>query len=173
MNPATNYDAKIKTRIKLVHIAKHELHLDDDNYRAILSQWKKQGTRQPAESSKDLTWHQLGELLIYFKGLGFKIRSQESGVRSQDKTTPEKKESWKKYESSITGLKEEICDLAKARFGGDAWELPLNSFCARFGVKRWQWLDVSHGRAVKAALLRLSKPQSEIDNPKSDGEVPF
>ena len=58
------------------------------------------------------------------------------------------------YASSIQGLKDEICDLAKARWG-DAWELPLNNFCLRFGIKRWQWLDVSHGRAVKDVLLRL------------------
>jgi len=35
------------------------------------------------------------------------------------------------------------------------WEQPLNNFCRRFGVARWQWLAVSHGIEVKAAILRL------------------
>jgi hypothetical protein len=81
------------------------------------------------------------------------------------------------YESSIQGLKDEICDLAKARFG-ESWELPLNNFCLRFGIKRWQWLDVAHGRAVKEALLRLQNLQSKLSNlqssmERSDEEVPF
>lgn len=101
-----------------------------------------------------------------------------------------------KYPSSIQGLKDEICDLARARFGESlpapggnecsgasaGWELPLNNFCRRFGIERWQWLDVNHGKAVKGALLRLANDdcrsaiennKSQIENPQSDNEVPF
>jgi hypothetical protein len=78
-----------------------------------------------------------------------KRRTKDEGRRE-----PTRDASWKRYDSSIAGLKQEITDLAKARWS-DAWELPLNNFCLRFGVKRWQWLDVSHGRAVKDVLIRL------------------
>lgn len=57
------------------------------------------------------------------------------------------------YASSIQGLRQEICDLARARW--PEWEQSLNAFCRRFGIQRWQWLDVSHGKAVKEALKRL------------------
>ena len=67
------------------------------------------------------------------------------------KKRPEKKPS---YESSVNGLRTEICDIARERFG-ESWELPLNNFCQRFGVRHWKWLDVSHGKAVKEALIRL------------------
>ncbi len=66
----------------------------------------------------------------------------------------------KKYESSIGGLRAEVCDLARERFG-ESWELPLNNFCRRFGMAKWQWLDVEHGKAVKQALMRLQAGKPE------------
>jgi hypothetical protein len=83
----------------------------------------------------------------------------------------------KKYASSLDGLKAEICDLARERFGdgppSDIWEEPLNNLCIRFGVKRWQWLDVAHGKEIKAALIRLQlKIQHATPNTGSE-EVPF
>jgi hypothetical protein len=157
MTPVANYDLKIKTRIKLVHIAKHEIGMSDDDYRLLLANWKNKLTRKPCASSTEMDWHQLGELLVAMKACGFKLKQRGAGGRGPGKTTTEApRPAWKKYESSIKGLKNELCDLARARFG-EAWELPLNNFCARFGVKRWQWLDVAHGKEVKAALLRLQK----------------
>lgn len=60
----------------------------------------------------------------------------------------------KQYESNIKGLKQEVVDLAAERFG-ENWEIPLNNLCKKFKVIKWQWLDVSHGKAVKETLLRL------------------
>lgn len=98
------------------------------------------GRRLSAASEK-----QIGLVLAHIAG-PMKKRGQGPGSRSQGEQ--------QKYASSMQGLKEEICDLAKARWG-EAWELPLNNFCLRFGVKRWQWLDVRHGRAVKDVLVRM------------------
>ncbi len=184
MNTAINHDLKIKKRIMLIHIAASELGFLDpkrhetdpeDDYHTILRRWNRRGTRQPVTSSLQMSYQQLGELLDFFKGLGFKLKSKPSSVTSASSAV--NKSSRKKYESSTKGLKDEICDLARERFG-ESWELPLNNFCIRFGVKRWQWLDVSHGRAVKQALFRLQNLQSSISNlqspmEQSDQEVPF
>lgn len=68
---------------------------------------------------------------------------------------------WKKYDSSIQGLRDEICDLAKARWGMESWERSLNSLCNRFGVKRWQWLDYSHGRELKSTIIRMQSADAD------------
>ncbi len=173
MNTVANYDLKIKKRIQLVHIAANELGLidpkkhetdPDDKYHLILRRWNRPGTRQPVTSSTQMNYAQLGELLDFFKTLGFKLRS---GSHTKPRSHEEKpKPAWKKYESSLAGLKDEICNLAWVRWGGikpgpgvspdSVWESPLNNFCQRFGVKRWQWLDVAHGKEVKNAILRLN-----------------
>jgi hypothetical protein len=188
MNPATNYDQQRAKLIRMVHIAANELSLldpkrhetdPDDEYHLLLRQWNRPGTRQPVTSSTQMNTAQLAELYQYLKRLGFRVRSKKPDDRSQTDSPPSSRPSrprgedvsWKKYESSIKGLRDEICDLAKARFG-ESWELPLNNFCRRFGIERWQWLDVNHGKAVKGALIRLQNPQSEIGNPQLD-EVPF
>ncbi len=62
----------------------------------------------------------------------------------------------KRYESSLAGLKHEIIDIAKVRFG-IGWEMPLNALCQRLAVQKWQWLDLRHAKAVKYTLLRLER----------------
>lgn len=234
MNTVSNYDLKIKKRIQLVHIAASELGLldakkhntdPDDEYHTILARWNRPGTRpvrgsaeaghdnasngagQPVTSSLQMNYEQLGELLDFFKALGFKLKkkpspssassvyAQRSRVEPRVQGTPStvKKDSWKKYDSSLQGLKDEICDLAKARWGrpspgpspaggedqvdkdnSGCWELPLNNFCQRFGVKRWQWLDVAHGKEVKAALIRLqSTDDRRQTEPEDEEPIPF
>lgn len=126
------------------------------------------GRRLSAASEK-----QIGLVLAHIAGPRPKLRTPNSG---------------RSYTSSLKGLRDEICDLARERFG-ESWELPLNNFCVRFGVKRWQWLNVSHGRAVKAALVRLQNvgrgtlevgrdllrpSEADIPHPTdSNEEVPF
>ena len=71
-----------------------------------------------------------------------------------------KKPTWKKYPASLDGLKQEVCDIAKQRWGM-AWEESLNAFCRKFGVMKWQWLNVGHAVAVKK---RLREMQGEKGN---------
>ena len=76
----------------------------------------------------------------------------------------------RQYSSTIAGLRNEICDLARARWGlnggqgstgtdtetrgrGD-WETALNNLCKKFGVSHFRFLDVAHGKAVKERLLQ-------------------
>lgn len=164
MNPntATNYDLKIKKRIQLVHIAANELGLldpkrhntdADDDYHRILARWNRQGTRQPVTSSLQMTYEQLGELLDFFKGLGFKLKSNHPSPRP----SPSRGEGgWKKYESSIKGLREEVVDLARVRWG-DTWSSSLNSLCKKFGVDHYNFLDLSHGKAIKNKLIEWTR----------------
>ncbi len=161
MNTASNYDAKIKKRVQLVHIAAAELGLldpkkhetdPDDQYHMILRRWNRPGTRQPVTSSLQMNYAQLGELLDFFKTLGFKlkksVRSSEFVVRSKDNPSPQPSQ-WKKYESSLAGLKLEIRDLAKARWP-DTWSSSLNALCRKFGVDHYNFLNVNHAKAVKS-----------------------
>ena len=167
MKTASNYDLKIKQRIKLVHIAANELGLldpkrhntdPDDEYHTILARWHRPGTRQLVTSSTQMSYQQLGELLEFFKALGFRFKKGSSGSNDSNGLNGlNKKGSWKKYDSSMQGLKDELCDLARGRFGVDGWEQPLNSLCQRCGVKRWQWLDVAHAKSVKEILHRMNR----------------
>lgn len=83
--------------------------------------------------------------------------TQKSGVRSQ--------ESGKRYESSLNGLKKEICDIAQKRFGL-GWDPPLNALCKRLGVVKWQWLDLRHAKAMKETLIRLER-EGEYEPPST------
>ncbi|WP_080964036.1 gp16 family protein [Chromobacterium subtsugae] len=56
--------------IRLIHVAKRELALDDDSYRAILQRIGKQ------VSAADLTVPELNQVLEYLKRNGFKVRSK-------------------------------------------------------------------------------------------------
>ncbi|AAQ59837.1 gp16 family protein [Chromobacterium violaceum] len=56
--------------IRLIHVAKRELALDDDSYRAILQRIGRQA------SAADLTVPELNQVLEYLKRSGFKVRSK-------------------------------------------------------------------------------------------------
>ena len=61
--------------IRLVHVAKRDLRMDDDAYRAILK------ARFNTESSADLSVLQLERLVSHFKACGFKVK-QKAGTRT-------------------------------------------------------------------------------------------
>lgn len=156
MNTATNHDLKIKKRIQLVHIAANELGLLDpkqhetdpeDEYHLILKRWNRPGTRQPITSSKQMSYEQLGELLTFLEALGFKLKKKAAPSSAPSAPLREKK----KYASSLDGLREEITDLARQRWG-EEWERSLNALCRKFGVSHWRFLNVDHGKAVKQRI---------------------
>jgi phage gp16-like protein len=62
-----------KSELAQIHIAKVQLGLDDDAYRAILTQVTGK------TSSKDLTWQGRKALLDHFKKIGFKVKSKPAG----------------------------------------------------------------------------------------------
>jgi hypothetical protein len=81
-----------------------------------------------------------------------------TGPKSSNRPSPtsptrgEATASAKKYPSSMQGLRDEIKDLAKARWG-ESWSSSLNSLCRRFGIEHYNFLDLAHGKAVKQRLI--------------------
>lgn len=59
-------------QLQLIHIARKQLGLADDTYRAIISG----RTNGEKESSKDLTYHEADAVINYMVRLGFKIKSK-------------------------------------------------------------------------------------------------
>ena len=62
--------------IRLIHVAKRDLQLDDDTYRAILQRVAGKG------SSSDLTVSELEKVLEHMKRSGFKVRSKGKAART-------------------------------------------------------------------------------------------
>lgn len=56
--------------IKLIHVARRELGLDDETYRAMLQ------TVAGVKSSSDLDWQGRKKVLDHFKAKGFKVKSK-------------------------------------------------------------------------------------------------
>lgn len=78
-----------------------------------------------------------------------------------------------RYESSRSGLLQEIADLAKQRFGDD-YASPLNAFCARFGeTDGFRRMRISQMKRVKQRLQELQKedPRLPPPAPSEGGEV--
>jgi hypothetical protein len=66
-----------------------------------------------------------------------------------------------KYESSISGLKKEICDMAEERWG-DGYVIPLNLWLKnKYGVEHWRFLDVTNAKKAKIGLTIMKKRDEE------------
>lgn len=124
-----------KKQVQLIHIAKKNLNMNDDEYRLVLSRWN-------VTTCKDLSYRQAGEVIDYFKAIGFKLQSKR----------PRRANDGKQYASSLQGLREEIVDLARERFG-DTWERSLINLCRRYGVTHYRWTDMRHGKEIKRFLV--------------------
>lgn len=68
-----NADQMRKAELAQIHIAKTQLGLADDEYRALLLQVTGK------TSSKDLTWQGRKALLAHFKKIGFKVKANKAG----------------------------------------------------------------------------------------------
>lgn len=107
-----------------IHIAKKQLCLDDEIYRAVIS-----SIAPGRSSSADLDNRQLSALLKHFERNGFKARGQKSGVRSQ--TTALKirarglmdKAVADGLVSSTSGLVKKICGVDELNWCKDAGKL--------------------------------------------------
>ena len=74
-------------QIRLIHIAKAQLSLSEDEYRQIIGAQ----TKMKKWSSKDLTYFEADGLINYFKTLGFKIQSsyiRTSGAARRSRWQP-------------------------------------------------------------------------------------
>lgn len=69
----TQADALRKNELAKIHLAKKQLALDDDEYRALLL------CVTGKQSAADLDWQGRNKLLIHFKKIGFKVVAKPAG----------------------------------------------------------------------------------------------
>lgn len=120
--------------IKLIHVARRELQMDDDTYRLMLSGMKGLGG---ATSSAKLSVPNLQRVLEELKTKGFKVRPTE-----KQKRPPAADPSSRKIRSLWLTLR----DLGALR---DASEQALVSFVqGRTGAKALQWLTAEQASQV-------------------------
>ncbi|MBN3006353.1 regulatory protein GemA [Chromobacterium alkanivorans] len=127
--PVTHVDNRQRL-IRLIHVAKRDLALDDDSYRAILQRIGKQA------SSSKLTIPQLSQVLEYMKQAGFKVRSKAGG-------RPLAKDCQSKM---IRGIWLELAGMEVVR---NASEEALATFVKRMAkVDTLQWLSTEQASLV-------------------------
>lgn len=129
-----------KTRqelIRLIHVGKRELQLDDDTYRAALA-----GIVPGKTSTKDMTVVQLETVLEHLKKKGFQIRSK-AGSRPQADDAQSKK---------IRAL---WLDMHKEGIVKRAEESAMAAYVKRLtGVDALQWLSSDQASTVIETLKK-------------------
>jgi phage gp16-like protein len=107
--------------LAIIHIARKEMGLTDDQYDAILSGFKAERTGKPAESAKDLTILQLENMVKYMKHLGFKHRkrwrnrmdkTEESQIMALHERARELASMLENGEKRLAGLCKSICGVS-------------------------------------------------------------
>lgn len=116
--------------IRLIHVAKRDLALDDDSYRAILQRIGKKA------SAADLAVPELEKVLEHMKRSGFKVRSKK-GDRPQASDDQSK---------MIRGLWLELAGMEVVRNSSEA---ALGAFVKRMAkVDTLQWLSTEQASQV-------------------------
>lgn len=121
-----------------IHIAKAQLGLDDDTYRALLA--RVAGVR----SAKDLNKRQVGAVLAEFERLGFQPKPAKKAARKAPKPAPDRSAMMAKIEAF----------LAEA---GRPWAYADAMALRMFKVERVEWCDSNQLRRLIAALAYDAK----------------
>jgi len=127
-----NADQMRKAELAQIHIAKTQLGLAEDEYRALLLQVTGK------TSSKDLTWQGRKALLVHFKKIGFQVKSNKAG-RAAPIVAKDKASLMKKIEAQLAEAK-----LPWAYADGMAKRI-----CK---VDRIEWCEAEHLVKIIAAL---------------------
>jgi phage gp16-like protein len=121
-----------------IHIAKAQLGLDDDTYRALLA--RVAGVR----SAKDLNKRQIGAVLAEFERLGFQPKPAKKAGRKAPKSAPDRR-------AQIGKIEAFLAEAARPWAYADAMALRM------FKVERVEWLDADQLRRLIAALTYDAK----------------
>lgn len=121
-----------------IHIAKQQLGLDDDTYRALLARIA--GVR----SAKELSPRQVGAVLAEFERLGWQPKSAKKAGRKAPKPAADRQ--------ALTGKVEAF--LAEA---GRPWAYADAMAQRMFKVERVEWLDGDQLRRLVVALTYDAK----------------
>nr|WP_309594690.1 regulatory protein GemA [Moraxella osloensis] len=137
-----------KKLIQLIHVAKSQLHLDDDTYRASLIRITSKN------STKAMTIPELNKVLDDFKTKGFKVAPQKAGKLKKADDDQSK---------LIRHLWLSLHALGEVR---DPRESALANYVKRqTGVQFLQWLTMSQASTVIESLkkweMRILKPRAK------------
>ncbi|MDO9625162.1 MAG: regulatory protein GemA [Pseudomonas sp.] len=116
-----------------IHVAKAQLGLDDETYRALLARIA--GVR----SAKDLNTRQIGAVLAEFERLGFKPLPTKKAGRKAPKAAPDKA-------AMIVKIEAYLAEAKRPWAYADAMALRM------FKVERVEWCDGDQLRRLIAAL---------------------
>lgn len=138
--------------IRLIHVAKRDLQLDEETYRQLLN------TYAGVDSTRDMDIRQLNQTLEAMKKIGFKIHTKQ-----KDKLTATDDQSRK-----IRSLWLEMADEGFIR---DSSERAINVYVHRItGISRLDWLStLAAGRVIetlKKWQARERKAQEELQGLK-------
>lgn len=121
--------------IKLIHIAKSQLNLDDDTYRHLLLNVTKK------TSTKDMTVWELEKILTNMKLKGFKVKSSKKTGKITATESVHKK---------IRSLWLELADAGEVK---NRSEKAINSYVKRItGVEVMDWLTQKQAVVVIESL---------------------
>lgn len=121
--------------IKLIHIAKSQLNLDDDTYRHLLLNVTKK------TSTKDMTVWELEKILTNMKLKGFKVKSSKKTGKITATEPVHKK---------IRSLWLELADAGEVK---NRSEKAINSYVKRItGVEMMDWLTQKQAVVVIESL---------------------
>lgn len=143
MPKETNTQRKARL-IRLIHIAKSQIHMDDTEYRALIA-----NVSQGKTSSKDCTADQLETVLRHMKAQGFQVAVATTGgqVLQQDQTAQQKK---------IRALWLELYEMNVVRSPAES---ALNAYCVKYGGEDWQY-DVI---AMQKLIERLKQWKARFE----------
>ena len=122
-----------KAQLAKVHIAKQQLGMDDDSYRALLARVA------GVKSAKDLNPRQMGAVLAELERLGFKPKSTRQG---RSKPNPAK--------SRVSVMNKIEALLAEAK---RPWAYADSMALHMFKVERVEWLNDSQIYRLMQALV--------------------
>lgn len=139
----TTAQAKRKQLIAQIHIAKKQLGLDDESYRAILQRVARQ------ESCKDMTITQLVDVIKEMKRLGFKPSSTARSAKKHGK------------KPSVTQSKEALMSKIEAMIAdlNLSWDYVHGMAVKMFQIDRVQWLDDKQLYKLTQALAVYQRKQ--------------
>lgn len=130
--------------IQLIHVAKLQLGLTDEDYKAIISSIK-----ADASSCTHLNLYQLDQLYTALKALGFKPQKTASSIPNKAPTKRSNNKASQAQLHYIRGL------WALSSRSKD--ERSLNHMCQRItGIHRIEWLGKQDATKLILALRKLS-----------------
>jgi len=126
-------DAYRNKLVQLIHVAKKDLGLDDDAYRAVLRE------QTGAETTSHLGIKGLEKVLDHMQARGFVIRARPKG-----KAAPLKREPIHDSDEQIRKIRSLWLELRDMGVLRDSSEAALNNYCARItGIARLDWVPTT------------------------------